>query len=653
MTLPVFDVMFTLFQVEEELKTVVDASVKDVIKESSNIVDLHDQINSCDSILERLEGILCSFQADLGNICQEILSLQEESVSLNIRLKNKQAVRGDLSQFIDEIIIPESVMTHVIGTPASEQDFLDNLVILDQKIAFISDQNDSSPSVRDVSQILDNLKLKAISKIKEYIMKKIQSIKKAMTNYQILQNTLVKNKFFFKFLQNHDPETSKEILSEYTDTMMKVYFSYFKEYLTRLSKLKYDEQPDREDTMASHDDNTKRAVSLFSSKPVLKNRSSIFSLGSRSDILTTDLESPLIVPHAAVKMETKYPLESLFRSHQFALVDNACREYIFLNEFFLLSVQQTQHQFITVLGRTLSYFSKEVQEEIESSYDCIALFLCLHVVYRYRLLAHKRAVPALDQYYDSMSEIIWPRFSYIFDLHLRSISDCDIKKLGVSDTRPHFVTRRYAEFSAAITTVNETFPDERVSIMLGQLQTEVENLLLKMASVFDSPREQLIFLINNYDVIISVLQEQSLDSCKESQSFKQLVSKRVHDLVNELIYPHFGPMITFVKDCEAFIERNDLGSLKKEEAKVSKLIRSFNQSWRKSMEDMKRQVMISFTNFKCGNNITQSTLTQVIQYYHRFDKIVSTHFKNNPEVRSELINIHQLMVDMKKYKTTF
>jgi hypothetical protein len=620
------------------------------------VVELHDQINNCDSILERLEGILCSFQADLGNICQEILSLQEESVSLNIRLKNKQAVRGDLSQFIDEIIIPESVMTHIIGTPASEQDFLNNLVILDQKISFISEQNGSSPSVRDVSLILENLKLKAISKIKEYIMKKIQSIKKAMTNYQILQNTLVKNKFFFKFLQNHDPETSKDILSEYTDTMMKVYYSYFKEYLTRLSKLKFDEQPDREDTMASHDDNKKnssRSVSLFSSKPVLKNRSSIFSLGSRSTVISSDLESPLIVPHAAVRMETRFPLESLFRSHQFALVDNACREYIFLNEFFLLSVQQTQVYFSSVLGRTLFFFMKEIQEDIECSYDCIALFLCLHIVYRYRLLAHKRAVPALDQYYDSLTEIIWPRFSHVFEIHLRSISDCDIRKVGVSDTRPHFITRRYAEFSAAITTVNETFPDERVSIMLGQLQTEVENLLLKMASVFDSPKEQLVFLINNYDVIISVLQEQSLDSCKESQSFKQLVSKRVHDLVNELIYPHFGPMITFVKDCEAFIERNDLESLKKEEAKVTKLIRSFNQNWRKSMEEMKRQVMVSFTNFKCGNNITQSTLTQVIQFYHRFDKIVSTHFKNNPEARSELINIHQLMVDMKKYKTPF
>ena len=639
-------------QVEKELKTVVDSSVQDLIKESENIADLHSQINDCDKILERLEGILCSFQADLGNICQEILSLQEESVSLNIRLKNKQAVRGDLSQFIDDIIIPESVMTNIIGTAASEALFLDNLIVLDQKIAFVSEQTDrEAPSVKDVMDILVNLKLKAVSKIREYILKKIQSCKKAMTNYQILQNALLKNKFFFKFLQNHDQEAAKDILAEYVDTMSKVYFSYFKEYLSRLSKLKFEEQPDREDTMAS-EENTKTRSSLFSSKPVLKNRSSIFSLGDRSLVLTTDLESPLIVPHAAVKMEAKYPLEALFRSHQFALVDNACREYIFLNEFFLLSVTQTQQYFSSVMTRTLNLFVKSLEEEVDPSYDCVGLFICLHIIYRYRLLAHKRAVPALDPYFESLTNIIWPRFQHIFHMHINSVKDCDTNRLSSCDTRPHFITRRYAEFSAAIITVNDTFPDERVSVMLGQLQTEVENFILKMASRFDSPKEQLIFLINNYDMILSVLLERSKEDCKESECIKGHLSKRVHDFVDELLYPHFGAMIAFVKDCEAYIERKDEAALQREEAKVSKLIKSFNNSWRKAMEDMNREVMVSFTNFKCGNNITQTALTQVIQYYHRFDKIISSHFKQNAS-RTELMNIHQLMVEIKKYKTNF
>src|SRR5205085_6270515 len=102
----------------------------------------------------------------------------------------------------------------------------------------------------------------------------------------------------------------------------------------------------------------------------------------------------------------------------------------------------------------------------------------LHIIYRYKLLAHKRAVPALDNYFETLvNNILWPRFEYIFQLHISSIKDCDPSKLSSVDTRPHFITRRYAEFSAGVMSINDTFPDERVSVLLGLLQTEVENFI--------------------------------------------------------------------------------------------------------------------------------------------------------------------------------
>ena len=67
-------------------------------------------------------------------------------------------------------------------------------------------------------------------------------------------------------------------------------------------------------------------------KSHLKHRGTVFSIGARGDILSSQLEAPIIVPHTASK--TKYHYEALFRSEQYALVDNACREYLFLVEFF-------------------------------------------------------------------------------------------------------------------------------------------------------------------------------------------------------------------------------------------------------------------------------------------------------------------------------
>lgn len=125
------------------------------------------------------------------------------------------------------------------------------------------------------------------------------------------------------------------------------------------------------------------------------------------------------------------------------------------------------------------------------------------------------------------------------------------------------------------------------------------------------------------------------------------------EFVEEMLYPHFGAMISFVKECDILIEKNDIDTLNKYESRVGDLIRSFNSNWRKSLEQVSKEIMASFTNFKNGNNIQQIALTQFVQYYHKFQKVVAhSPFKNNP-LRSELINIHQLMVEVKKYKTNF
>ncbi|XP_054164992.1 vacuolar protein sorting-associated protein 52 homolog [Oppia nitens] len=641
-------------EVEKSLVDIENASVNDYIKQSEAITSLHQQIVSSDQILERLEGMLCAFQADLGNICQEILSLQELSVSLNQRLKNKQTIRSNLSQFVDDMIVSEAVISHILDTPVSEKEFLEQLYVLDHKICFVKEQSfREAKSCTDVLQILNNLKIKAITKIREYCLKKIHSCRKAMTNYQIPQNALLKNKFFYQFLMTHDREVAREIQTEYMDTMSKVYFSYFKEYLHRLTKLHFEEMPDKDDLMGCEDTGAKSRSSIFTHKHSLKNRSTVFSIGDRENLLTMELESPLIVPHVAVKSDIRYSVESLFRSHQFALVDNACREYLFITEVFMANHNTAQEFFTIVLGKTFSLMIKHIEDQFQNSYDTIALFVCLHIIYRYRLLAHKRAVPTLDFYWETIVKIIWPRFDYVFQLHIQSIRQCDTSKLTNFDTRPHYITRRYAEFSASIMIINDTFPDERVSILLGSLQNEVENLILKMASLFHNPKEQLIFIINNYDMILEILIQRKKEDSKESENIKQQLTKRIQDFVEELLCPHFGAMIAFVKDCESYIDKNDLDALKRQESNVTDLIKSFNSGWRKALEEISREVMNCFTNFKNGNNIQQSALTQIIQYYHRFSKIVSqSPFKNNP-TRSELINIHQLMVEVKKYKTNF
>ena len=235
-------------------------------------------------------------------------------------------------------------------SPVTDKDFLTHLNELNHKLSLVKELNfKESKSSNDVSDVLQKLKIKAMSKIRVYLMEQIYKFRKPMTNYQIPQNAMLKYKFFFEFILSNERNVAQEICNEYQDTMGKIYYSYFKSYSTRLSALKYEEAVSKDDLMGIEDTATR---SIFSKTTTLKNKGTIFTIGNRGDVLNQQLEAPIIVPHAQLK--NRYTYEALFRSEQYALVDNACREYLFLTEFFMVRGAQAQELFNQIMGKTMT-----------------------------------------------------------------------------------------------------------------------------------------------------------------------------------------------------------------------------------------------------------------------------------------------------------
>jgi tellurite resistance-related uncharacterized protein len=79
---------------------------------------------------------------------------------------------------------------------------------------------------------------------------------------------------------------------------------------------------------------------IFAKSTLLKNKSTVFTIGNRGDTLTSQLEAPIIVPH--VQQKTKFPFEASFRSEQYALVDNACREHLFKRKIYSIKLWAKQ-----------------------------------------------------------------------------------------------------------------------------------------------------------------------------------------------------------------------------------------------------------------------------------------------------------------------
>ncbi|KAL1491499.1 hypothetical protein ABEB36_012088 [Hypothenemus hampei] len=628
-------------EIENELRSTENKSVKVYIKESENISNLHAQITACDTILERMENMLLTFQSDLSSISKEILTLQKKSISMSQELTNRQAIRGQLSQFIDDISVPETLIVDIMDLSVTDKEFLTKLQLLSHKIGFIKEQSfRDTKSCLDVKDVLEKLQIKAISKIRTYLLEQISKFRKPMTNYQIPQNTLLKYKSHYEFLLLNERNTAEEVCNEYVDTMSKIYYSYFKSYEGRIMKLLFDESTTKDDLMGIEDTASR---SLFTNRS-LKHKATVFTIGNRGDVLAQQLEAPIIVPHAESK--NKYSYEAIFRSIQYALVDNACREYLFVSEYFMVQNQAAMQLFSKIMGKTLALLQKNAEVYIGACYDSIAIFLCFHLVLRYKIMCHKRCVPALDDYWDTLESILLPRFEYILRLNINSIRDCDVTKFNL-EKGPHYIARRYAEFSAAIVSISENFPNELITKLLAELQEEVEMFIFRMAGAFTERKDQLIFLINNYDMILNVIMERTRDNCKEAETFKSRLSAKSGEYAEQILFPHFGEMIQYVKECEHYFEQAKLDELKRMESKSLSIVLNFSETWKKSLEDLNREVLLSFPNLVTGASLLQLALTQLVQYYHRFHKLLA------PNIRSQLVNIHHIMVEMKKYKTQF
>ncbi|TDG46298.1 hypothetical protein AWZ03_007269 [Drosophila navojoa] len=549
-------------QIEKEFKDVENKSIEDYIAESQNIANLHNQINDCDEVLERMENMLMSFQSVLNNISTEITQLQRKSVSMSLQLTNRQSVKAQLSQFIGDMAVSEEMINIIMDTPVTEREFSTQLNVLNHKLSLVKELSfKESKSTSDVSDVLHKLRLKAMSKIRSYLLEQIYKFRKPMTNYQIPQNAMLKHKFFFEFILSNERHVAQEICSEYIDTMGKIYYSYFKSYSTRLSSLKFEESCTKDDLMGIEDNASK---GLFAKTTSLKHKSTIFTIGKRGDILNQQLEAPIIVPHAQLK--NRYTAEALFRSEQYALVDNACREYLFVTEFFMVRNTQAQDLFNQIMGKTLTLM---------------------------------------------------------------------------------IITRRYAEFSAAIVGISEHFPNELVSRLLLELQNEVECFILRMAAIFATRKDQLIYLINNYDLVLGVLMEHTRDNSKEAEAFREQLNARSAEYVDEILAPHFGGIIQFVKEGEQYVEKDQADELRKQERRSLALVASFSANWKKSLEELNREVLLSFPSLLTGSQLLQLALASLVQYYHRFHKLLT------PNARAQLTNIHVVMVEIKKYKSNY
>lgn len=90
----------------------------------------------------------------------------------------------------------------ILEKDVASNEFLVQLHELQHKLNFMRTQQfHDAKSVEDVHDVIENLKMKAMEKIRVWLLLKIEMFKKPFINYQVTHGALLKNRYFILFYE--------------------------------------------------------------------------------------------------------------------------------------------------------------------------------------------------------------------------------------------------------------------------------------------------------------------------------------------------------------------------------------------------------------------------------------------------------------------
>ncbi|KAK1500044.1 Vps52/Sac2 family protein [Colletotrichum tamarilloi] len=479
--------------------------------------DLHRSIAACDGVLGSVETNLTSFRNDLAAVSADIETLQSRSAAMNVRLDNRKAVEKAFGPVVEEL----SVSPHVVSKISEgqiDETWVKMLAEVDKRATAykksVSNQGESK-AWADLGPLLEKLTMKAVERIRDFIVAQIKALRSPHINAQIIQQqNFLKFKDLYTFLHKHHATLAEEISQAYMNTMRWYYANQFGRYQRALEKLKL-HILDKNDVLG-HDEPTRRATVLSATKPAGPPHDA-FNLGRRIDLLKSG-NAAAISSYLAEEDQTTHYLEVPFRNFNLALIDNATAEYTFLAAFFSppLSLQAVSRQFNYIFEPTFALGKTLTKTLTAESYDALGLLLSIRINQHLAFELQRRKVPAVDGYINMTTMLLWPRLQVVMDHHCESLRQlmntlptkpraADQNKLSAA---PHLVTQRFGQILQGVLALStEAGDDEPVVTSLRRLRSEAEAFLTRYSHSFSDKRKRERFLYNNYSLISTIISD--------------------------------------------------------------------------------------------------------------------------------------------------
>ncbi|KAL6795708.1 Sac2 family domain-containing protein [Trichoderma sp. SZMC 28012] len=493
---------------------------------------LHRSIVACDDILNSVEMNLADFRNDLSTVSADIETLQSRSSALSRRLENRKRIEKALGPLVEELSVSPDTISR-ITTGHIDELWAKTLNEVDKRASAIKKLSGAQQgkASEELGPILEKLILKAVERIRDFLVAQIKALRSPHINAQIIQQqNFLKFKDLYTFLHKHHAALAEEISQAYMNTMRWYYLNQFTRYERALAKLKL-HILDKNDVLGQEDATRKTAV--LSSSRVAGPPHDAFNLGRRIDMLRTKSTSAISSYLAEEDQSTHY-LEVPFRNFNLALIDNATAEYTFLAAFFApaLSYSQISKNFNYIFDPTFEVGRVLSKTLVSESFDALGLLLCIRLNQHFAFDLQRRKVPAVDGYINGTNMLLWPRLQVIMDRHCESVrllTNAAPAKLAKADqlkmsAAPHMVTQRFGQLLHGFLALStEAGDDEPVVASLRRLRSEVEAFLARHAQSHGDTRKSERFLYNNYSLILTIIGDEAGKLAQEQQEhFEEL-----------------------------------------------------------------------------------------------------------------------------------
>lgn len=586
------------------------------------MANLHAQLKQCDGVLMKMEDMLLNFQNNLGNISTSIKTLQDQSFSMNLQLKNRKTTEILIGNYIDNITITPQLIKRVNDDDVNDK-YLENLIDLNAKADCIA-QHSTTQSVLEIKPVHEKLVARAAYKVKIFLMNQLNELKKPKVNTQIIKQTIMKSKFFYLFLKRHSKESYVEFVNSYTDTMSRIYLSKFKTYTTSLSKL--------ESKLMINESLIIEQDSFFKSKP---NKQSYLLVGERIKIL--EEKTNIIIPHVSEEKKESFTFEVLFKSFNMLLVETALSEYLFLSDFF-----EDSSLFHEVFSKVIALLKKTTDIYLESSFDILGIFLMLRIIEKFE----KKNVQVLNDYFEKVKLVLFSKFKIIIESNTKII-----KGYKIIDVSSFEIPKKYGALASSIHLLNkDSTLKKTIEIIMESFTKSIETLLNDVP--LRETKKKLIYLINSYDIIIMMFIKNNLVDCPDAARFHNLFEESVNKYIEEELSQFVGDMVNFIKKNEYLVNANLSPEDKRKKIDtvvLEEIVNVFQKDWKSYIKRMNDDVIASYSMNKTATIILKKVLTQMLLYYGRLNAIITACYQQNPPFRTSIVPNSTIYSEMRNY----